>query len=180
MNGLSHQKGSFVCRIPIIGSREKLAGLIICSLTRGELVRVRIAGSRICARAGGVVLGVEDRIEVVRLTRMPFAPARRLNVTVHLAVQVNHRRIRPPWPPQEDMLLARIGGEMAMIEDERGVLSWLVFALGGDVSASGMLCVVDLAVVEYSVPIAIDEIHIACDDTVRKVAPRGGWCARSR
>ena len=98
-----------------------------------------------------------------------FAPSGGIDVGTHLAVEIDHRGIGTPGAAKEHVRLAGFGSESAMIENEGGLLIGEVLALGGEVAAGGVQRAVDLAVVEYSVAIAVDEVHIARDDAMSEV-----------
>ena len=97
-------------------------GGVFRGLSGAELVGVGVTGGRVSAGAGGFVLGVEDRVEVVGLARVPLAPARGVNMRAHLGIEEDDGSIGAPWPAQEDVALAGLGDEAAMIEDEGGLL----------------------------------------------------------
>src|SRR5260370_4663465 len=104
---------------------------------------------------------------------MPFAPALGFNVGLHLAIQKDHAGIRSPWPAQKNVLHARLGRDLAMVEHKPALLLRVAFALRRE-HDDGMRNRMDLALDEYCLGIAKDEVHVALDIAMReKLARRG-------
>jgi len=95
----------------------------------------------------------------MRLARMPLAPARRFDMGSHLGVEEDHGRIGAPGSTEIDMGFSRFGGEAAMVEDERGLLIGQKLALRRQVAACGMERTANLAFMEDSVAVAVDDVE---------------------
>jgi hypothetical protein len=167
----------------VVGSGEEAFRFVLLRLFGGELVGVRVACCRIRTRASRFVLGIEDSIEIMRLTRMPLVPSDGINVRAHLAVEINDGSVGAPWPAKVNVRLAGLGGEAAVVEDEGGSLVGEVPALRRKIAARSMQCAVNLTIVEDRVAIAVDEVNVAGDNTMRKVATgdsrqAGNMCRR--
>src|ERR1700677_3839566 len=111
------------------------------------------------------------------LAGMPLAPARWFDVGSHLGVEEDHGRIWTPGSTKIDVGFSRFGGQAAVVEDERGLLIGQILSLRGQVAAFGVDRTVNLALIEDSVAVAIDEVDVAGNQTVRKVTACG--CRRT-
>src|ERR1700679_1444831 len=107
------------------------------------------------------------------LAWLPLAPARWFDVGSHLGVEEDHGRVWAPGSTKIDVTFSRFGSQAAMVEDERGLLIGQILALRGQVAACGMQRTVNLAFIEDSVAVAIDEVDVPGNDTVRKVTACG-------
>jgi hypothetical protein len=157
----------------VIRPGQELDRLELLRFGACELVRFGLAGGWVGAGADGFVLRVEDGVEPVRDAGGPLAPACGFDVALHHAVQVDDGGIVSPWAAEEDVLLAGLGGEVAVVEDEGGLLVGEVLALRGKVAAGSVQGAMDLAAVEDRVAVTVDEIDVSGDDAVGKVAARG-------
>src|SRR5215831_20079268 len=134
-------------------------------------MRMRFTLRRRGPRTSRCMFGIKRRLQSRRFSCMPLRPARGINFFVQLAVQKNHRCIRPPGTAEEQLSYFGIGGDSAMIEDVSTLLLRVSFALGCDVGLR-MRNYVDMAVIEDRLCVAKNEIHIAFDIAVVEILPR--------
>lgn len=169
----------------MVGSDEEAFSFVLLRLLGGELVGVRVTRCRIRARAGRLVLGIEDSVEIMCLTGMPLVPSGGINVRSHLAVEINDGSVGAPWPAKVNVRLAGVGGEAAVVEDEGGLLVGEVLALRRKIATRSVQRAVNLAIIEDGVAIAVDEVDVAGDNAMREVATgdgrsAGDMCRRHR
>ena len=169
----------------MVGSGKEAPSFVQLRLVGSELVGVRVARCRIRARAGRFVLGIEDGIEIMRLTGMPLVPSGGVNVSAHLAVEINDGSVGAPWPAKVHMRLPGLGGEATVVKDEGGLLLGEVLALRRKIAARSVQRAVNLAIIEDCVAIAVDKVNVAGDNAMREVATgddrrAGNMCRRHR
>src|SRR5580658_3225368 len=101
-------------------------------------------------------------------TSMPFTPSGRIDVLSHFRVEVDNSGIRSPRPTQVHRLrYARVGGELAIAEDEAGIFVNIVLPLRSN-EALSMNRTMNLAMIEDRLTITEDEVHIPRDIAVRE------------
>src|SRR5580658_2738430 len=159
-------------RIPVVRAAQEHFRLILRSLILREEVRVRIALIVARARASRVELGIEGSVERVRVAWMPLAPARGINLVIHLSVHINDRRVLPPRPPQKDGAShPQIGGELRVVDHKSRILRRIVLRLRRDVppTVGGRM---NLAILKHRLAVAEDEIDVPRNVAIGKVLAR--------
>src|SRR6202050_3989166 len=125
------------------------------------------------AGSAGMDLPVVYGFEGMRVGGMPFAPARGIDLVIHVGVHINDRRIRTPGTAEKDGAGdGGIGGELAVVKEKAGVLLGIVLGLRGEVAA-GVRGGVNLAVLEDGFAVAEDEVDVAGDVAIGEVLARG-------
>ena len=105
------------------------------------------------------------------LAKMPFAPARELDVSSISVFMKMTFGVGTPGAAEVYAVDSGVCGELAVVEDIGAVLRFADAALRGDV-ASGMRGTADLAMVEERLGVAKDEIDIAFNEAVGEILPR--------
>ena len=70
------------------------------------------------------------------LAWVPLSPTICSDMASHLGIEIDHRRVRPPWTAQKYRTgYILVGRQPTVIEHKAGILVWIVLCLCGDESA---------------------------------------------
>ena len=109
--------------------RRNSSGSNFSACLPSQLAGVRFPPRGSCARSARLVLGVRRGGKVIGLSRVPLAPPRGNDLRVHPRIQIHHRCIRTPGPPQVDIPDTGCRLEAAIVKDETRVLPGVALAL---------------------------------------------------